>query len=38
MTDMSDVSDLMKGVMETIQIYNAKVMEFATTNCNATLA
>jgi len=38
MTDMSDVTDLMKNVMQTTQTYNVKVMEFATTNCNATLA
>ena len=38
MPDMSDVSDLMANVMQTTQNYNAKVLEFATANCNATLA
>ena len=38
MTDMSNVTDLMRNVMQTTQEYNAKVMEFAAANCNATVA
>jgi hypothetical protein len=38
MTDMSATTDLTKNVMQTTQEYNSKVMEFATANCNATVA
>ena len=38
MTDMSATTDLIKNVMQTTQEYNAKVMEYAAANCNATLA
>ena len=38
MTDMSATTDLIKNVMQTTQEYNAKVLEFASANCNATLA
>jgi hypothetical protein len=31
------VTDLMRNVMQSTQDYNAKVLEFASTNCNATL-
>jgi phasin family protein len=37
MSDMSNATDLMKNVMQTTQDYNAKVMQFAAANCNATL-
>ena len=48
MTDLSGVTDLkrnvtqatnlMRNVMQTTQDYNTKVLEFASANCNATVA
>jgi len=44
MTDTSEArdptraTDLMGNVMQMTQDYNAKVMEFAAANCNATIA
>jgi hypothetical protein len=38
MTDMGVATDLMSNVMQATQVYNTKVMEFATTNCSATVA
>ena len=37
MTDMSPATDLIRNVIQTTQDCNAKVMEFAAANCNATL-
>ena len=38
MIEMNGATDLMRNVMQTTKDYNAKVLEFASTNCNATVA
>jgi hypothetical protein len=38
MKNVTQTTDLMKNVMQMTQDYNAKVLEFASTNGNATLA
>jgi hypothetical protein len=38
MGNVTQTTDLMRNVMQTTQDYNAKVMEFASANCNATVA
>jgi hypothetical protein len=38
MGNVTQTTDLMKNVMQATQTYNVKVMDFATANCNATVA
>jgi hypothetical protein len=38
MRNFSQIADLMRNVMQATQNYNAKVMEFASVNSNATIA
>ena len=36
--NVTQATDLMRNVMQTTQDYNTKVLEFASANCNATVA
>jgi hypothetical protein len=38
MRNFNQTADLMRNVMQGTQEYNSKVLEFASANCNATLA
>ena len=37
MRNITQTTDVMRNVMQTTQDYNAKVLEFASANCNATV-